>query len=553
MTPDHPTAFGVSTLYQPPSSCRFLPLALVKTMSFFTNARNVAVSGHNVTMTVCSGSQAADRGFDILCQNATPAALYGSNSYDTAKDPGCLHGTRLGIQDHIFKWLNSPEGEIAMWMYGPAGIGKTAIAHTISKLCAERGQLSSAFFFFRSDEGRNSTKHLVPTLAFEMLQQMPHTRDVVCIPTANNPLIFCAPLERQIKTIILPALFTLFPSTQATSGPYNSMLLIIDGLDECMDIGMQQLIVRLFISLLAATTTATRHKILIVSRPESHIVSTFSRVEIARHVHHLCLDKWNSIADISIFLRAELEEIKRTHPLKSYLGPRWPSDDALRKLLHKSFESFAYASSAIRYISSHDRHPDTSLSSLLSLSPDCAYEAHAELDLLYRHILESLDEMTRHIVLKILSLHSCTPFLSIQVIASILHEETSVVELAVVKMSSVIRLGRPLHQHSDYVGFSYYHTSFRDFLLDEKRSAGLYLYSSKARATTVAAAIISRMWAPPLVDRDYSVLTSIESLLSRFDTLAVDMQTHILRAFIASKFPIELAFRNEPLVQQFFI
>lgn len=245
-------AVAVVLSRQPPSVSRPLLRKLGKHMSFFPNSRNIVITGNNVTMNSYSGSQAADRGavvssqkvlvvliiiqgFDLLCRNATAAAWYGSSAL--TEDHGCLYGTRLDVRDHIFKWFNNPESEVAMWMYGPAGIGKTAIAQTVAKVCAEQEQLSSTFFFFRSDDGRNSAKHLIPTLAYGMVQQIPHTYDVICTRTGNNPLILSAPLDPQIRTMILPALLAPLPSLQNT--PPGPMLIIIDGLDECMDTAMQ--------------------------------------------------------------------------------------------------------------------------------------------------------------------------------------------------------------------------------------------------------------------------------------------------------------------------
>ncbi|KAF5327430.1 hypothetical protein D9619_005113 [Psilocybe cf. subviscida] len=493
-------------------------------MSFFPNAHNTIISGQNVTMTAYSGSHAADRGFDILCQNTTPAALYGSST--SAKNPGCLPGTRLNVQGHIFKWLDNPEGEVAMWMYGPAGIGKTAITQTVAKICADTGKLSSTFFFFRSDEGCNSAKHLVPTLAYGMLRHMPHTRGVVCAPIGSDPLIFSAPLERQIRTIIFPALAEPFPPSHGT--PPGPMLFIIDGLDECMDTGIQELIIRLFVSLLTATATSIRHRILIVSRPESHIVSTFSAVDIARHVNHLCLDKWKSNADIETYLRAKLEAVKQTHPSRSYLHAWWPSDSSFRKLLHKSSESFAYASLAVRYISSHDRHPETSLANLLGLNSDCAYEAHAELDLLYRHILESLDQKTRFTVQKILCLHMYLAIDDVDTLGSLLGEEAFVVELAITKMTSVVRFEKSAGT------ISYYHTSFSDFLVDKTRSGALYLYSPDVASTVEKA--LPRGWMQPTTREDYELLAAIAKNLSG-NFKAGDMHIHIFRAFLATHLP----------------
>lgn len=479
------------------------------------------------------------QGFEIIYRNTTRSALDGSTASDPAKDLGCLHGTRLGVRDYIVNWLNSPDGKVAMWMYGPAGIGKTAIAQMIAQLCEEQQRLSSTFFFFRSDKGRNSTENLVMTLTYGLLQQMPHTHDLVCTTVGKDPLISSAPLERQIKTIILPALSTPLPLVQITER--RTMLLIVDGLDECVDPRTQISVIRLFVSSLAITSTAIRHKILIVSRPESQIVSAFDANDIAPHVHHLSLDEWKSIADIAIYLRAKLEAVKQTHPLKSHLAARWPSELSFKRLLNKSFESFAYATSAIRYISSHDRHPDISLNNLLCLAPPQACEAYAELDLLYRHVLASLDAKTLHIVLKVLCMLSFLNVSKVDMICRIIGEETFSVELALIKMTSVIRLKKQK--------VSYYHTSFSEFLQAKERSGDLYLYSPRV-GTAVAEALISRFWNHPATfgGDDHNLIGSI---LRHFNNIPVDMQINILETFLVTSLPTSLVTIN-PFIGDFF-
>lgn len=473
------------------------------------------------------------KGFDILCQNATPAALHGSST--TGNDPGCLYETRGEVQDHIFKWLDDLEGPLAMWMYGPAGSGKSAIAQTVAKMCADGGTLSSAFFFLGSDENRNSAKHLVATLAFEMVQQMPHLRDVVCVPIAKNPLIFSSPLERQIKTIILPALLEQAPACQHP--PRGPILIIIDGLDECTDTGMQRLIIQTFIPLLASTTTPIRHKILIVSRPESRIVSTFSVADILPHVRYLCLEDFEEEPTCNIiasYIDSELHAMRQTHPLKSYLDTQWPSDESFRRLVDKSSGSLQYASLAVRYISSPDRHPETSLNNILDLDPSCAPEPYAEFDALYRHILESLDEKTRLTVLKAFCAWSLPPgqfILPMKEISPIIAEEPHALELALKKISSIVYFDTKCGLWFEH---DKYDTSLNNFLVDKARSGVFYIYSPMV-ATTVAEGFLSRgLYEPPasIIPQGGEMM-----ILAGFHEFPVDMKVHLLEAFCPSRLP----------------
>jgi hypothetical protein len=258
-------------------------------------------------------------------------------------------------------------------MNGPVGIGKSAIAQTVARQAADQGKLTSAFFFFRSDETRNSAKHLVPTLAYEMMQTIPQTADHVCQAIATDPHIFSSPLEHQINRTLLQPLCS--PIKLSSGG---CRLIIIDGLDECLDTNTQQAIIRAFIlSLRSKATEMILHKILIVSRPESHISSAFAAPDIFPHVKHLTLASWGTENDIEIFLRAKLNGIKQTHPLRHRLPDAWPEDNLFRRLRSNSVGSFVYASVAIRYLASHHNYPERALKDLLSLRSNRAATADA--------------------------------------------------------------------------------------------------------------------------------------------------------------------------------
>jgi hypothetical protein len=64
---------------------------------------------------------------------------------DTRKE--CLQGTRTEILSQITKWVNSTGDNIprVLWLSGPAGKGKSAIAHTIAKWFEDVGGLGSCY------------------------------------------------------------------------------------------------------------------------------------------------------------------------------------------------------------------------------------------------------------------------------------------------------------------------------------------------------------------------------------------------------------------------
>ena len=70
-----------------------------------------------------------------------------------------------------------------MWLYGPAGAGKSAIAQTIAEMCHRLGILVATFFWSRSAADRNDETRLVASLAYQL---------VVTIPLVCRPLLCMA-------------------------------------------------------------------------------------------------------------------------------------------------------------------------------------------------------------------------------------------------------------------------------------------------------------------------------------------------------------------------
>ena len=66
-----------------------------------------------------------------------------------------------------------------LWVYGPAGAGKSAIAQTIAELCEEAKLLAASFFFSRTAAGRSDNSRLVATLTWQLIQSIPEIREHV--------------------------------------------------------------------------------------------------------------------------------------------------------------------------------------------------------------------------------------------------------------------------------------------------------------------------------------------------------------------------------------
>jgi len=98
---------------------------------------------------------------DVLLHATAPAAFH--NSKERFDPPKCHPNTRLAVLTKIMKWIKWEEDIDAfiMWVYGPAGAGKSAIAQTIAEMCDEEMILLASFFFSRNDPSRSTVSTLI--------------------------------------------------------------------------------------------------------------------------------------------------------------------------------------------------------------------------------------------------------------------------------------------------------------------------------------------------------------------------------------------------------
>ena len=173
-------------------------------------------------------------GADILhCATAT-AAFH--NSDERFDPPKCHPNTRIAVLEKVMRWIKWGKDLDAfiMWVYGPAGAGKLAIAQTIAEMCKDVMILLANFFFSRNNPSHSTVKPLIATIAYQITLNFPRIQDAILRAIEYDPLIFSKSLVVQVKSLIAAPLQPL-----AETGYFNEKtshrLVIIDGLDECSD------------------------------------------------------------------------------------------------------------------------------------------------------------------------------------------------------------------------------------------------------------------------------------------------------------------------------
>ena len=371
------------------------------------------------------------------------------------------------------------QNAVILWFYGPAGAGKSAIAHNIAERCELEKLLLASFFFSRSDPARSNSKSLITTISYQIAINIPGTREKVVAAIERDPLILSRSLTAQVGALIVEPLRGPLEAGYFNA-PTSRRLIIIDGLDECDPPSVQ-------CSILEVVSHLFRdHRIplliFIASRPERHLTHSFSTGSLPEFRTTLALDNtYEPDDDIRLFLTDNFREIKATHPMKRYLDHSWPSDDILESLINKSSGQFIYASTVVKYISSIRHQPADRLNVVLGIRPPRHVREmpFGELDALYTHIFSSVED--RETVLLILGfrLISSSPFpsMGVEALEDFLLLNRGDIEILLGDLSAVITI-------SDVDPFiRILHASLGDFLLDAARSKEFYIDLSSIHTT----------------------------------------------------------------------
>ncbi|KAF9470089.1 hypothetical protein BDN70DRAFT_889252, partial [Pholiota conissans] len=331
----------------------------------FAHSRNLVFTGGQfVNNTIEYRTTTA---FEKLQKASSMGAMHDSSTrFDP---PKCHPNTRVAVLEYIIGWIfgrNDPEALI-LWLYGPAGAGKSAILQTIAEICALRISTLASFFFGRSDPTRNTFKPLIPTIACQIAVAIPEIKSLVELAIERDPTIFDKSIATQLQSLIIHPFEDLFASGFFSNPETSPRLVIIDGLDECVDQKMQSMILRTLADALRAQMLPL--VFLIASRPEQNIQLTFNSDSLTGLWKSLVLDNtYKPNDDICTFLVDSFQEIRSTHPHRRYIPNDWPSESNINHLIEKSSGQFIYASVVIKYISAPYDRPVHRLDVIMGLS-----------------------------------------------------------------------------------------------------------------------------------------------------------------------------------------
>jgi hypothetical protein len=410
--------------------------------------------------------------------------------------PRCHPGTRKTLRGEILHWVADPmRGWRMFYVLGPAGVGKSAVAQTV----ADEVDCLGASCIISRPNGRNDPDRVIPTLAYQLAVKNPAYKDIISDKIAHDPAILRKTRRIQFKELLIDPFRTIM--AQDISTVQKPLLIIIDGLDECKDERAQCE----FIELIGGHVRSSPEfplLWLICSRPESHLKYTLSQVDfqVTCRREEISIDDKEGRQDVLQYLRGKFRDIRDIRDIRSRyhdsLDHDWPLESHLLRIATAASGHFAFASTVVRFVGDADTGDPSSqllvcVKAIGGSRTLVCRNPYVSLDLLYRHILSSVNSAIRPTTMRILGLFIFNSYhlvsRSAQALANFFLIKKAAFYHVLKPLHSVLHVPSPSDAFTKSIEF--YHASFAEFLGDPARS-GEFCLDEAAVHYDIAASIL---------------------------------------------------------------
>jgi len=376
----------------------------------------------------------------------------------------CTHGTRKRLLNDIVTWAEGSTSETIYWLFGPAGSGKSTIAHTI----ARRFELVTAddpivlggnFLCSRLFEETRTATCIVRTIVYQLALKCKPFADALT-HSGKFDTINQSPRAQLEGLLVEPWKASETTRLASSSTPQPQYLIVIDALDEIDGTGGSE-----FLHDLLNVINENRLKGLkffATSRPDPSIVSDVNAFRDKQLYRLEKVPVEEAQGDIRLFLCASV--------------PNAPNV-IIDQVVSLANDLFIYAATILKYLDGHE--PDEKvellvelLSRLTSANPRMSTTGTSLLDELYHQVLKgtfsNLQPLIHQRRLQLLHTFVGTAERTSTSTAANICTSTNITAYRQGADAVLRGLHAVLYTENDKV--LWYHKSFPDFLLDQGRS-----------------------------------------------------------------------------------
>ena len=286
-----------------------------------------------------------------------------------------MNGTRQSLLNQITNWIaNKPckENDFqrnVYWFYGSPGIGKTSLAHSICASLHERNHLAGAFFCRRDDPNLSEPINILPTFIHKLAMLFPPFRTIVAKHLRDDPNL----TPESMKSSLFLDFIRSLPRH-----PENTLVFVIDALDECGDAQNRPRLLKVLIN---AAAQAPWLKIIITSRTEVDIQQFFDTLPQSSYFPYDLATDQDASSDLRVFARSQFDLVAA----RWHLDTLWPEESDFNRVISRANGLFIYIKTLVLVLK-RCRDPEESLKGALQDSAATGLETLYEL---YSSILKA--------------------------------------------------------------------------------------------------------------------------------------------------------------------
>ncbi|KZO90049.1 hypothetical protein CALVIDRAFT_415882, partial [Calocera viscosa TUFC12733] len=281
----------------------------------------------------------------------------------------CFAGTRQPLLDAIKSWItgrSATQSAQVYVLYGVAGIGKSAIAHSMSQLAATNGWLVTSFFFNRIE--RNSPAKLITTMARDLAGKNKEVARYLDTVLEGEPSLRTSPdIVQQFESLVAA------PDLVSKYDPQRRYVIVLDALDECTSDAL--------LDILSARITALpdTFRILVTSRHLPRIERAFI---LKSHIttRTLRIEGTDNEADVNAFVQHRISQIRLAHQMDS----PWPSPAQQQELIERAGGLFLWIKVMLDWLA-EAKVPDHRLGKILST--EVSFDPEKTIEVAYGTVL----------------------------------------------------------------------------------------------------------------------------------------------------------------------
>ncbi len=409
-----------------------------------------------------------------MLKHVIPDAQYNSCARDPP--PRCCPGTRTHILKNVGARIQDKDTRV-IWLFGPAGSGKTAVMQTLAESHSPRVTCATLFL---SRGLRDDPNKIFTSLAYDFAVANPAYRHFVEEEIGLNPKFLSLSVAEQFRRLFIQ------PFRDHTIMGTQRWVIFLDGLDECRGHTSQCKIIDLIRDSILLHSEPIPLLWIVSSRPETHLRSSFAAVKKVVPGFweiEVPINTQEASKDVEQYLRTELSNIPNIYPYSMPSSP-WPPEKEVQELVDTCSGYFLFASLAMEYISSVN-----AVSRLNAFSPGYILDQESltpssfsgsqqekRLRLVYTQVMSNIPEDVLPCTKAILGYYVlqevfplCPAYSSIGLehldlltVCNILGIEKHHAYAALLPLSSLVILPPP--EEAGNYGIQFFHCSFLDFL-----------------------------------------------------------------------------------------